>query len=51
MPYKSHAQRKFFHTKTARKKGITKKMVKKFDKASKGRKLPKRVRNDFGEMY
>ncbi len=40
MPYKSEAQRKFFHTKTAKKKGITPKMVKEFDKASKGRKLP-----------
>ena len=50
MPYKSDAQRKFFHTKTARKKGITKKMVKKYDRASKGKKLPKKL-NEFGESY
>jgi len=42
MPYKSEAQRKFFHTATARRKGITKKTVKEFDKASKGKRLPKR---------
>lgn len=40
MPYKSDAQRKFFHTKTARKEGITPKMVKEFDKATKGLRLP-----------
>lgn len=39
-PYKSEKQRRFFHTDTARKQGITKKMVSEFDKASKGRKLP-----------
>lgn len=44
MPYKSEAQRKYFHTKTARRKGITKAMVKEFDDASKGKKIPKRVR-------
>jgi hypothetical protein len=44
MPYKSDAQRKFFHTDTAKKKGITKKEVKEFDKASKGKKLPKKVK-------
>jgi len=43
MPYKSEAQRKFFHTKTAKKAGITSKVVKEFDKASKGKKLLKRV--------
>lgn len=32
MPYKSEAQRRFFHTETARQKGITKAMVKKWDK-------------------
>lgn len=61
MPYVSDAQRGFFHTKTAREKGITAKMVKEFDEASKGMKLPKRVKkkkknrkprlNDFGERY
>jgi len=40
MPYKSDAQRKFFHTASAKKAGITKKQVKEFDKASKGKKLP-----------
>lgn len=38
MPYKSDAQRKFFHTKTAKRKGISKNMVKEFDQASKGNK-------------
>lgn len=42
MPYKSDAQRRFFHTMTARRKGITPKIVKEFDRASKGRKLVKR---------
>lgn len=42
MPYRSNAQRKFFHTKTAEKKGITKAMVKEYDQASKGKKLPER---------
>ncbi len=44
MPYKSEAQRKFFHTDTARRKGITAKVVKEFDKATGGRKLPIRVK-------
>ena len=43
MPYKSDAQRKFFHTATARKKGITAAVVQEFDDASRGKKLPKRV--------
>lgn len=43
MAYKSDAQRKFFHTDTAKKKGITSKIVKEFDKASKGKKLPRKV--------
>lgn len=42
MPYKSDAQRRFFHTATAKVHGITKKMVNEFDKASKGKKLPKK---------
>lgn len=42
MPYKSEAQRKFFHTDTAKKKGISADTVKEFDEASKGMKLPKR---------
>lgn len=40
MPYKSDAQRKFFHTDTAKKKGITSDVVDEFDKASKGMSLP-----------
>jgi hypothetical protein len=43
MPYKSDAQRKFFHTDTAKKAGITEKDVNEFDKASKGKKLPEHV--------
>lgn len=44
MPYKSAKQRAFFHTATARKKGISATTVKDFDRASKGRKLPKRAK-------
>lgn len=44
MPYKSLAQERFFHTETAKEKGITSKQVKEFDKASKGKKLPERVK-------
>lgn len=44
MPYASEKQRKFFHTKTARKRGITAAMVKEYDAASKGKKLPMKVR-------
>lgn len=40
MPYKSKAQMKFFHTATARKKGISAATVKEFDQASKGMSLP-----------
>jgi hypothetical protein len=45
MPYKSDRQRRFFHTKTARKKGITPKMVKEYDQASRGAKLPETAVN------
>lgn len=41
MPYKSLAQERFFHTKTAESKGIKPSTVKEFDQASKGMKLPK----------
>lgn len=41
MPYKSEQQRKFFHTDTAKKKGISEATVKEFDNASKGIHLPK----------
>ena len=43
MPYKSKAQAGFFHSNVG-KKGITPKMVSEFDSASKGMKLPKRVK-------
>ena len=44
MPYSSDKQRKFFHTDTAKKKGITKKTVEEFDAASRGQKLPKKAK-------
>jgi len=40
MPYKSKKQEAFFHTKTAKDKGITQAQVDDFDQASKGMKLP-----------
>lgn len=49
MPYKSDSQRKFFHTQTARSKGITPDVVKEFDQASKGMKLPGKVHNESKE--
>ena len=42
MPYVSAAQRNFFHTKSAKKAGISKKTIDEFDKASKGLKLPEK---------
>lgn len=51
MPYVSDAQRKFFHTATAKKKGITAKVVKEFDSASKGMKLPKKKGKKDGRSY
>ena len=51
MPYKSDAQRKFFHTATAKKKGITSAMVEEFDQASKGKKLPKRKTSEDEKLY
>ena len=44
MPYVSNAQRKLFHAKEARGE-ISAKTVSEFDKASKGKKLPERVRS------
>lgn len=41
MPYTSERQRRFFHTETARAKGITPEMVAEYDAATKGRTLPK----------
>lgn len=42
MPYKSDAQRKYFHFLESKGK-LPKKTVAEFDKASKGKKLPERV--------
>ncbi len=43
MPYKSDAQRKYFHAAEARGE-ISKKTVDEFDKTSKGKKLPKKLK-------
>ena len=43
MPYKSAAQRRFFHSAGAKTIGIKPKTVKEFDKESKGFKLPETV--------
>lgn len=43
MPYKSDAQRRFFHSSGAKKAGITPSTVKEYDKASKGKDLPEKV--------
>lgn len=43
MPYKSAAQRRFFHTPSAKKAGITAAEIKEFDSASKGMKLPEKI--------
>jgi hypothetical protein len=40
MPYVSDKQRRFFHTDTAREKGISAATVAEYDQASKGMKLP-----------
>ena len=44
MPYKSDAQRKFFHSKGAVKAGLAKEQIEEYDKASKGKKLPEKVK-------
>lgn len=46
MPYKSAAQRRFFHSPGAIKAGIKPKTVKEFDKASKGLELPETIEPD-----
>lgn len=46
IPYSSLAQEHFFHSPGAKRAGITKSMVKEWDKATKGRKLPAR-KNKF----
>jgi len=43
MPYKSDAQRKYFHYAESKGK-ISPKVVKEFDKASKGKSLPEHVK-------
>jgi len=43
--YKSDKQRKFFHTATAKKKGITKAMVKEYDEKSRGMELPEKAKS------
>lgn len=43
VPYVSDAQRRFFHSKGARKAGISKKTVEEYDAASKGMDLPEHV--------
>lgn len=48
MPYKSEAQRKKFHAMEERGE-ISPKVVKEFDKASKGKKLPKKVKKKKGK--
>ena len=49
MPYASDAQRRFFHTATAKKKGISAATVEEYDAASKGRKLPERSERSMHE--
>lgn len=44
MPYKSEAQRKWAHTKAGTKALGGKKAVAEWDKATKGKKLPKKVK-------
>lgn len=48
--YKSEAQRRFFHTDTAKKKGITDKVVNEFDRASKGAKLPEKKKSRYSRL-
>lgn len=47
MPYKSDAQRRFFHSKGAAKAGISKATVSEYDKASKGKRLPERLSGEI----
>lgn len=44
MPYKSQAQRRFFHSSGAKAAGISSATVKKYDSESKGKKLPEKVK-------
>ena len=43
MPYKSDAQRRFFHSAGAKQAGISDATVREFDNASRGKKLPEKV--------
>lgn len=47
MPYKSERQRRFFHTRAARRQGISEEMVREWDEKSKGKKLPERANKHF----
>lgn len=49
MPYKSEAQRAKFHVLKEQGK-ISPKVVAEFDRASKGKKLPKRARKRIGKL-
>jgi hypothetical protein len=44
MPYKSEAQRKWFHSAGAKKAGITPADVKHWDEVSKGKKFPQKAK-------
>jgi hypothetical protein len=50
MPYKSEAQRRFFHSEGARKAGITPAMVQEWDDASRGEKRPERAHKKEGSL-
>ena len=49
MPYKSNAQRKYFHAAEARGE-VPAKVVKEFDRASKGKKLPEKKKRSKAEQ-
>jgi hypothetical protein len=49
MPYKSEAQRRYFHAAESRGE-IDPKTVKEYDKASKGKKLPEKVGKKFSKI-
>lgn len=49
MPYKSEAQRRYFHAAESRGE-ISPKTVKEYDKASKGKKLPEKVGKKFSKL-
>jgi len=51
MPYKSQKQERFFHTDTAKKKGIKSSTVNEFDQASKGMKLPMNTKDPKPEPF